>query len=142
MATEGARVKLPIALTNLAHYTAPLRRFGASSLGRLFVLAIGMAAMTAFTISDLQKSADFCKSETVNAVMAASPMASTNMRPSDDAPKRRSGAVYCARFVSAIGGFTRAPSVAVRGVVPDPHLSTNYAGDMRTASRICHVAGA
>ena len=59
MATEGARVKLPIALTNLAHYTAPLRRFGASSLGRLFVLAIGMAAMTAFTISDLQKSASF-----------------------------------------------------------------------------------
>jgi len=59
MATEGARVKLPIALTNLAHYTAPLRRFGASSLGRMFVLAIGLAAMTAFTVSDLQKSADF-----------------------------------------------------------------------------------
>src|ERR1700682_500226 len=57
MAAEGARVKLPFALTNLAHYTAPLRRFGASSLGRMFVLAIGLAAMTAFTISDLQKSA-------------------------------------------------------------------------------------
>jgi hypothetical protein len=57
MATEGAHVKPPIALTNLAHYTAPLRRFGASSLGRLFVLAIGMATMTAFTVSDLQKSA-------------------------------------------------------------------------------------
>jgi voltage-gated potassium channel len=50
-------VKLPNALTNIAHYTAPLRRFGASSLGRLFVLVIGMAAMTAFTIPDLQKSA-------------------------------------------------------------------------------------
>src|ERR1700685_4345770 len=57
MATEGARVKPPTALTNLAHYTAPLRRFGASSLGRMFVLAIGLAAMTAFTIPDLQKSA-------------------------------------------------------------------------------------
>jgi len=58
-ATEGTGVKLQIVLTNLAHYTAPLRRFGASSLGRMFVLAIGLAAMTAFTVSDLQKSADF-----------------------------------------------------------------------------------
>src|ERR1700686_1126520 len=59
MATEGARVKLPIALTNLAHYTAPLRRFGASSLGRLFVLAIGIGAMTASRSSDLQKGRSF-----------------------------------------------------------------------------------
>jgi voltage-gated potassium channel len=58
-ATEETRVTLPNVLTNLAHYTAPLRRFGASSLGRLFVLAIGLAAMTAFTVSDLQKSASF-----------------------------------------------------------------------------------
>jgi voltage-gated potassium channel len=50
-------VKLPTAIATAAHYTAPLRRFGASSLGRLFVLGIGLAAMTAITIPDLQKSA-------------------------------------------------------------------------------------
>jgi voltage-gated potassium channel len=44
------------ALSNIAHYTAPLRRLGASSLARLAVLAVGLAAMTAFTIPDLQKS--------------------------------------------------------------------------------------
>jgi voltage-gated potassium channel len=51
------RVKPPTALTTVAHYTAPLRRFGASSLGRLFVLGIGLAAMTAITVPDVQKSA-------------------------------------------------------------------------------------
>jgi voltage-gated potassium channel len=50
-------VKPPTALTTFAHYTAPLRRFGASSLGRLFVLGIGLAAMTAITIPDVHKSA-------------------------------------------------------------------------------------
>jgi voltage-gated potassium channel len=45
------------ALSNIAHYTAPLRRLGASSLARLVVLVIGLAAMTAFTIPELQKSA-------------------------------------------------------------------------------------
>ncbi len=45
------------ALSNLAHYTGPLRRLGASSLGRLLILAVGLAAMTALTIPDLQKSA-------------------------------------------------------------------------------------
>jgi voltage-gated potassium channel len=51
-------VKPPTALTTVAHYTAPLRRFGASSLGRLFVLGIGLAAMTAITIPDVHKSAN------------------------------------------------------------------------------------
>jgi voltage-gated potassium channel len=45
------------ALTALAHYTAPLRRFGASSLGLIAVLAVGLAAMAALTIPDLPKSA-------------------------------------------------------------------------------------
>ncbi len=45
------------ALSSFAHYTAPLRRFGASTLARLVVLAVGLAAVTAFTIPDLQKSA-------------------------------------------------------------------------------------
>src|ERR1700732_2487949 len=54
---ERARVKLPTAIATAAHYTAPLRRFGASSPGRLFGLGIGLAAMTAITVPDLQKSA-------------------------------------------------------------------------------------
>jgi voltage-gated potassium channel len=56
-AYERARVKLPTTLSTAIHYTAPLRRLGASSLGRLFVLGIGLAAMTAITIPDVQKSA-------------------------------------------------------------------------------------
>jgi voltage-gated potassium channel len=43
--------------SNLAYYTAPLRRFGASTLGRLVVLVVGLGAMTAYTIPDLPKSA-------------------------------------------------------------------------------------
>jgi voltage-gated potassium channel len=42
-------------LTRLAYRTAPLRRFGASSIARLAVLAIGFAAMTAYTVPDLAK---------------------------------------------------------------------------------------
>ena len=34
---------------------APIRRFGASSLGRFVVLAIGLGAMTAYTVPDLTK---------------------------------------------------------------------------------------
>jgi len=52
-----ARIMAKGALSNIAHYTAPLRRLGASSLARLVVLVIGLAAMTAFTIPELQKSA-------------------------------------------------------------------------------------
>jgi len=37
--------------------TAPLRRFGASTLGRLAVLATGLAAMAAYTIPDLANTA-------------------------------------------------------------------------------------
>ncbi len=33
--------------------TAPLRRFGASSLARMLVLAVGLSAMTAYTVPDL-----------------------------------------------------------------------------------------
>jgi voltage-gated potassium channel len=50
-------VKLPTALTTAVYYTGPLRRLGASSLGRLLVLAIGLAAMTAITSPDIAKSA-------------------------------------------------------------------------------------
>ena len=44
-------------ITRLVYVTAPLRRFGASTLGRLAVLAIGLAAMTAYTIPDLANTA-------------------------------------------------------------------------------------
>jgi voltage-gated potassium channel len=45
------------ALTNIAHHTAPLRRFGASSTAGLVILAVGLLAMTALTEPDLRRSA-------------------------------------------------------------------------------------
>lgn len=45
------------ALTRAAYYTAPIRRFGASSLARFGILAVGLVAVTALTIPDLAKSA-------------------------------------------------------------------------------------
>jgi voltage-gated potassium channel len=44
-------------LSDLAYYTAPFRRFGASALGHYLILGIGLAAMTAFTVPATQKSA-------------------------------------------------------------------------------------
>ncbi len=43
------------ALTRLAQLAAPLRRFGASFLARLCVLAAGLVAMTILTVPDLPK---------------------------------------------------------------------------------------
>ena len=42
---------------DMAHLTAPLRRFGASLLARYFVLAVGLAAMTAFTVPEWRSAA-------------------------------------------------------------------------------------
>ena len=42
--------------SKLVYYSAPFRRFGATYLGRLIVLAIGLGAVTAFTMPDLAKS--------------------------------------------------------------------------------------
>ena len=39
------------------HYTAPFRRVGAATLTRMLALAVGLLAMTAFTMPELQKSA-------------------------------------------------------------------------------------
>jgi voltage-gated potassium channel len=50
-----ARVNAKGALTNVAYYTAPLRRFGASSLGGFIVLGIGLCAMTAVSMPELVK---------------------------------------------------------------------------------------
>jgi voltage-gated potassium channel len=45
------------ALTKIAPYVAPLRSVGTSPLARFIVLGIGLAAMTAFTVPDLARSA-------------------------------------------------------------------------------------
>ena len=44
-------------LTNIAHHTAPLRRFGASSFARVVMIAVGLSAMTAYTMPDMQHAA-------------------------------------------------------------------------------------
>ena len=45
------------ALSSLAQYSAPLRRFGAWLPARYLVLAIGLVAMTAFTVPELRSAA-------------------------------------------------------------------------------------
>ncbi len=47
-------MKFKDAFGSIAHLTAPLRRFGASSFARIVVLVVGLMAMTAYTIPDLQ----------------------------------------------------------------------------------------
>jgi voltage-gated potassium channel len=45
------------AFANISHHTAPLRRFGASSFARMVILVVGLMAMTAYTVPDLQATA-------------------------------------------------------------------------------------
>ncbi len=45
------------AIGAIAHLGVPLRRFGASSLARMLVLAVGLSAMTAYTVPALQSAA-------------------------------------------------------------------------------------
>jgi voltage-gated potassium channel len=71
------------------YVTAPLRRFGASTLGRLAVLAVGLAAMTAYTIPDL---------------------AST-------AAGRLSACLWCCLVYFAVEGFVRAKAAVQAGAV-------------------------
>jgi voltage-gated potassium channel len=47
------------ALPNLAQYTAPLRRFGAWLPARYLVVAVGLIAMTAYTVSELRGAGGF-----------------------------------------------------------------------------------
>ena len=42
------------ALSNLAQYSAPLRRFGAWQPARYVVVAVGLIAMTAYTVPELR----------------------------------------------------------------------------------------
>lgn len=44
-------------ISSLAHYSAPFRRFGASALARYVVIAVGLLALTLFTIPELRNSA-------------------------------------------------------------------------------------
>ena len=44
-------------LSSLAHYSAPFRRVGASALVRYLVIAIGLVAMTVFTVAERRNSA-------------------------------------------------------------------------------------
>lgn len=45
------------AFLNIAHHTAPLRRFGASAFARIVVLVLGLSAMTAYTVPELYAAA-------------------------------------------------------------------------------------
>lgn len=42
---------------NFVHFVGPLRRFGASHSARMSVLVLGLAALTAYTVPDLQRAA-------------------------------------------------------------------------------------
>jgi voltage-gated potassium channel len=50
-------VILKDAIGIIAQFTAPLRRFGASSLARVVILTVGLSAMTAYTVPALQSAA-------------------------------------------------------------------------------------
>ncbi len=57
LTAHGDRVIFKTAFANIAHLTAPLRRLGASSFARVTVIIIGLSAMTAYTVPELQRSA-------------------------------------------------------------------------------------
>jgi voltage-gated potassium channel len=62
IATEPAAIKRVMsegAPSSLAYYSAPLRRFGASSLTRYLVLAIGLIAMAVLTVPEARGAAGF-----------------------------------------------------------------------------------
>jgi voltage-gated potassium channel len=42
-------------VANISRFVAPIRRFGASSLARTSVLVLGLAALTAYTVPDLER---------------------------------------------------------------------------------------
>jgi voltage-gated potassium channel len=50
-------VVFKLVLRNVIPFIAPMRRFGASSLARTSVLILGLAALTAYTVPDLQRAA-------------------------------------------------------------------------------------
>jgi voltage-gated potassium channel len=82
--------------------TAPLRRFGASTLGRLAVLAVGLAAMAAYTIPDLANTASGWLS----------------------------GCLWCCLAYFAIEGFVRTRAAAQTGAVRGYLLSPSGLVDL------------
>src|SRR3984885_4612614 len=55
--SNGDRFIFKTPFANIAHLTAPFRRPGAPSFARILVIIIGLAAMTAYTVPELQRSA-------------------------------------------------------------------------------------
>ena len=124
-------------ITRLVYVTAPLRRFGASTLGRLAVLAVGLAAMTAYTIPDLANTA----AGWLSACLVVLPCVLCGRgfcpRQGRGSSRRRKGlpAIACgnrgpARHLSgtacACSGWTAGDELVVR-VVMDPQARTKFA---------------
>jgi voltage-gated potassium channel len=57
LTSNGDRVIFKTAFANIAQLTAPLRRLGASSFACVIVIIIGLSALTAYTVPDLQHAA-------------------------------------------------------------------------------------
>src|SRR5262249_33759731 len=59
--TRPSVVELAVVFTPVVrkalHFSAPIRRFGGSTMARTAVLIVGLAAVTAYTVPDLQRAA-------------------------------------------------------------------------------------
>jgi voltage-gated potassium channel len=97
------------AFSNLGYYSAPFRRFGASTLARFVVLAIGLMAMAALTVPDLRASSGLIISVCLWLCLAYF-AAETALRITR---ARRNGAVR--RYLFSLSGM-----VDVIGVLPVP----------------------
>ncbi len=97
------------AFSNLGYYSAPFRRFGASTLARFVVLAIGLMAMAALTVPDLRASSGLIISVCLWFCLAYF-AAETALRITR---ARRNGAVR--RYLFSLSGM-----VDVIGVLPVP----------------------
>jgi voltage-gated potassium channel len=113
-----ARVMAKGALTNLAHYTAPLRRFGASSLAGYAVLAVGLSAMTALTVPDLRRSASIWLNASLWCCLAYFAVESgIRARAAFRAGRPRSYLLSATGFVDLIGVLP-VPIALICGVAP------------------------
>src|SRR5580692_6538865 len=58
-AAVGVCVTFKDAFANIVSHAVPVRRLGTSFVARIVILVIGLAAMSAYTVPDLQKPARF-----------------------------------------------------------------------------------